>query len=107
MTVRARRPLRTLTRLLFALGLSALAIGAVYGAEPASVYVLPTTGGALTSTHEIVKTLLDAPLPVIVWVGPPGSQAASAGTFITMASHVAVMAPGTNIGAATPVSGQG
>jgi membrane-bound serine protease (ClpP class) len=68
---------------------------------------LDTPGGSLESTREIVKTLLDAPLPVIVWVGPSGSRAASAGTFITLAAHVAVMAPGSNIGAATPVGGQG
>jgi membrane-bound serine protease (ClpP class) len=68
---------------------------------------LDTPGGDLAQTHEIVKTLLDAPLPVIVWVGPPGSRAASAGTFITMAGHVAVMAPSTRIGAATPITGEG
>jgi membrane-bound serine protease (ClpP class) len=68
---------------------------------------LDTPGGDLVQTHNIVKTLLDAPVPVIVWVGPPGSRAASAGTFITMASHVAVMAPGTRIGAATPITGEG
>ena len=68
---------------------------------------LDTPGGSLESTREIVKTLLNAPVPVIVWVGPGGSRAASAGTFITMAAHVAVMAPGSNIGAATPVTGEG
>jgi membrane-bound serine protease (ClpP class) len=73
----------------------------------AVVIKLDTPGGSLESTHEIVKTLLDAPLPVIAWVGPPGSRAASAGTFITMAAHVAVMAPSTRIGAATPISGEG
>jgi membrane-bound serine protease (ClpP class) len=73
----------------------------------AAIIKLDTPGGSLESTHEIVKTLLEAPLPVIVWVAPSGSRAASAGTFITLASHVAVMAPGTNIGAATPVGGQG
>ena len=73
----------------------------------AVVVQLNTPGGALDATREIVGTLLNAPLPVIVWVGPAGAQAASAGTFITMAGHVAVMARGTNIGAATPVSGSG
>lgn len=73
----------------------------------AVVIQLDTPGGALDATREIVKTLLNAPVPVIVWVGPGGSRAASAGTFITMAAHVAVMAPGSNIGAATPVGGQG
>ncbi|MBA3436198.1 MAG: nodulation protein NfeD [Chloroflexi bacterium] len=76
------------------------------GAE-AVVVQLDTPGGSLDSTREIVKTLLDAPLPVAVWVAPSGSRAASAGTFITLAAHVAAMAPGTNIGAATPVGGQG
>jgi len=73
----------------------------------AVVVQLDTPGGSLESTREIVKTLLNAPVPVIAWVGPSGSRAASAGTFITMAAHVAVMAPGSNIGAATPISGEG
>jgi membrane-bound serine protease (ClpP class) len=73
----------------------------------AVVIRLNTPGGSLESTREIVSTLLEAPLPVITWVGPSGARAASAGTFITLASHVAVMAPGSNIGAATPVGGQG
>ena len=76
------------------------------GAE-AVVVQLDTPGGSLDSTREIVKTLLEAPLPVAVWVAPSGSRAARAGTFITLAAHVAAMAPGTNIGAATPVGGQG
>jgi membrane-bound serine protease (ClpP class) len=76
------------------------------GAE-AVVIRLHTPGGALDATRNIVSTLLDAPLPTIVWVAPSGSHAASAGMFITIASHVAVMAPGTNIGAATPVAGGG
>jgi membrane-bound serine protease (ClpP class) len=73
----------------------------------AVVIHLNTPGGDLNATRDIVTTLLNAPVPVIVWVGPAGSRAASAGTFITMAGHVAVMAPGTNIGAATPISGDG
>lgn len=73
----------------------------------AVVVQLDTPGGSLDSTREIVQAFLDAPLPVMVWVGPAGARAASAGTFITLASHVASMAPGTNIGAATPVGGQG
>jgi membrane-bound serine protease (ClpP class) len=68
---------------------------------------LDTPGGSLESTRQIVSTLLNAPLPTIVWVGPAGSRAASAGTFITMSAHVAVMAPGSNIGAATPISSEG
>lgn len=68
---------------------------------------LNTPGGLLESTREIVSELLNAPLPVIVFVSPQGSRAASAGVFITMAAHIAVMAPGTNIGAAHPVNTQG
>lgn len=66
-----------------------------------------TPGGLLTSTKTIVKDLLDAPLPVIVYVAPGGSGAISAGVFITMAGAVAAMAPGTTIGAAHPVAGGG
>ncbi len=73
----------------------------------AVVIRLNTPGGSLDATQRIVSTLLDAPLPTIVWVTPSGARAASAGTFITLAGHVAVMAPGTNIGAATPVGGGG
>lgn len=64
---------------------------------------LNTPGGLLKSTRMIVSDLLDAPLPVIVYVAPAGAQAASAGVFVTLAAHVAAMAPGTNIGAAHPV----
>ncbi len=73
----------------------------------AVVILLNTPGGSLDATQRIVSSLLDAPLPVIVWVSPPGARAASAGTFITLAGHVALMAPGTNIGAASPVGGSG
>lgn len=73
----------------------------------AVVVKLNTPGGSLDATGRIVSSLLDAPLPTIVWVAPAGARAASAGTFITLAGHVALMAPGTNIGAATPVGGQG
>ena len=68
---------------------------------------LDTPGGLLDSTRKIVEQLLQAPVPVAVYVSPRGAQAGSAGTFITAAGHFAVMAPGTNIGAATPVSGTG
>jgi len=61
---------------------------------------LDTPGGALDETQEMVKAMLGAEVPVLVFVAPKGAQAASAGTFITMAGHVAVMAPGTRIGAA-------
>jgi len=65
---------------------------------------LDTPGGLMTSTRQIVKVLLGARVPVAVHVAPPGARAASAGVFITMAAHVAAMAPGTNIGAAHPVN---
>jgi len=65
---------------------------------------LDTPGGALDTTKEIVQTILAAPLPVIVYVSPSGAGATSAGTFVTLAAHVAAMAPGTTIGAAHPVS---
>jgi membrane-bound serine protease (ClpP class) len=73
----------------------------------AVVVQLNTPGGSLDATQRIVSTILEAPLPVVVWVAPSGARAASAGTFITLAGHVAVMAPGTNIGAASPVGGGG
>src|SRR4030095_12045750 len=68
---------------------------------------LDTPGGSLESTKVIVKELLGTPVPVIVYVAPSGASATSAGVFITMAANLAVMAPGTSIGAAHPVSGQG
>jgi membrane-bound serine protease (ClpP class) len=73
----------------------------------AVVVTLNTPGGSLDATQRIVSSLLDAPLPTIVWVAPSGARAASAGTFITLASHLAYMAPGTNIGAASPVGAGG
>jgi membrane-bound serine protease (ClpP class) len=73
----------------------------------AVVIKLNTPGGFLTSTNDIVGTLLESKVPTIVWVAPAGGFAASAGTFITLASNIAVMAPGTSIGAASPVGGQG
>ncbi len=69
--------------------------------------VLDTPGGALDATREIVKLIMAAPIPVVVWVGPDGSRAGSAGAFITIAAHVSAMAPGTNIGASTPIQASG
>ena len=71
------------------------------------VLLLDTPGGLISSTDEIVQRFLAAEVPVIVFVSPAGARAASAGTFITMAAHIAAMAPNTQIGAAHPVSGSG
>ena len=71
------------------------------------VVELDTPGGLLKTTDSMVDTILDAPVPVVVFVSPPGSRAASAGTFIAAAGHIAAMSPGTNIGAASPVGGGG
>ncbi|MEO7295840.1 MAG: nodulation protein NfeD [Candidatus Limnocylindria bacterium] len=68
---------------------------------------LSTPGGLLEATQDLTAAMLSADVPVIVYVTPPGTHAASAGVFITMAGHVAAMAPSTRIGAATPVSGDG
>lgn len=76
------------------------------GAE-AVVITLDTPGGLLSATRDITETLLAARVPVIAYVSPPGAHAASAGTFIAAAAHLAAMAPGANIGAASPVGGQG
>ena len=65
---------------------------------------LNTPGGLLQSTREIVSSMLESEVPVIVYVSPGGAHAGSAGVFITLAAHIAVMAPGTNIGAAHPVT---
>lgn len=68
---------------------------------------LNTPGGLLKSTRVIVSQILESPVPVVVYVSPGGSHAGSAGVFITLAAHIAAMAPGTNIGAAHPVAMQG
>src|SRR3989338_6344344 len=68
------------------------------------VILLDTPGGLLESTRAIVKRIMNAKVPVAVYVAPSGSRAGSAGVFITLAGHVAAMAPSTNIGAAHPVA---
>jgi membrane-bound serine protease (ClpP class) len=73
----------------------------------ALVIQLDTPGGLERSMRSIVRDMLNAPVPVIVYVSPTGARAASAGAFITLAAHVAAMAPATNIGAAHPVAAGG
>jgi membrane-bound serine protease (ClpP class) len=68
---------------------------------------LTTPGGLLPTTQAMVQEIFRAPIPVVVYVSPSGGSATSAGVFITLAAHVAAMAPGTTIGAAHPVSGDG
>jgi membrane-bound serine protease (ClpP class) len=76
------------------------------GAE-ALVIMLNTPGGDVELTRKIIEAIISSNVPVAVYVAPRGAFAASAGTFITLAGHVAAMAPATSIGAASPVSGQG
>ena len=68
---------------------------------------LDTPGGVLDATRELVQAMLASEVPILVWVGPAGARAASAGAFITLAAHVAAMHPTSNIGAAHPVTSTG
>src|SRR5262249_5481850 len=72
-------------------------------AAAALIIQIDTPGGLLSSARDIVKTLLNSPVPVIAYVAPAGASAASAGTFVVEAANIAAMAPGTTIGAAHPV----
>ena len=83
-----------------------LARGAKQAVEEDAVLLvveLDTPGGLVTSMRTMIKTIMNAPIPVVVFVSPSGAQAASAGVFLVMAADIAAMAPGTNIGAAHPV----
>jgi membrane-bound serine protease (ClpP class) len=71
----------------------------------ACIIELDTPGGLLASTEKIVGRIMNAQVPIVVYVSPKGAWAASAGTFITLSAHIAAMTPGTTIGAAHPVSG--
>ena len=77
------------------------------GGSQLLIIQLSTPGGLFDSTRKIVEEIFSSPVPVVVYVAPAGARAASAGTFITAAAHVAAMAPATNIGAAAPVAADG
>jgi len=84
-----------------------LSKGFAYALENNSTSILialDTPGGLATSMREMIQEILNTSVPVIVYVSPKGARAASAGTYLLYASHIAAMAPGTNLGAATPVS---
>ena len=68
---------------------------------------MDSPGGVLESSRKMIQSIMDANVPVISWVNPVGARAASAGSFIVIASHVGVMSEGTSIGAATPINSTG
>ncbi len=110
------RPAASVTGVVYALpaagsinpGLADFIIQGINKAETdkaeALVIQLDTPGGLEVSMRKICQAIINAKVPVIVYVSPKGARAASAGVFITIAAHIAAMAPGTNIGAAHPVS---
>ncbi|MBI3759801.1 MAG: nodulation protein NfeD [Deltaproteobacteria bacterium] len=77
------------------------------GGASALIIRLDTPGGLLSSARKIVKSMLNAPLPIIVYVAPQGATATSAGTFVLGAANIAAMAPGTTVGAAHPIEANG
>lgn len=88
-------------------GSGAYLLSAIHDAEDkgaeALVVRLDTPGGLLSTTRDVVQAELSAKVPIVFWVAPPGARAGSAGVFLTLAAHVAAMAPSTSIGAAHPV----
>jgi membrane-bound serine protease (ClpP class) len=73
----------------------------------AIILQLDTPGGSVEVTQSIIQSMLASPIPLVVYVAPAGARAGSAGTFVTLAGHIAAMAPNTSIGAASPVSSGG
>ena len=80
---------------------------AVANGAVVAIVRIDTPGGRVDAMRDMVTSLLDAQLPTVAYISPAGARAASAGTFVTAAAHVAAMAPGTNIGAASPVDATG